>query len=62
METVGSNRLMEEIELKRREMISAAKETGFLSDQTISASQELDKLLNVVQGERFFITNTTGAH
>ncbi|MBT2644818.1 aspartyl-phosphate phosphatase Spo0E family protein [Bacillus sp. ISL-41] len=47
---------MEEIELKRREMISAAKETGFLSVQTISASQELDKLLNVVQEEGFFLT------
>ena len=55
MEMVCPNRLMEEIELKRREMISAAKETGFLSDQTISASQELDKLLNVIQEERFFL-------
>ncbi|WP_251027911.1 aspartyl-phosphate phosphatase Spo0E family protein [Bacillus sp. ISL-41] len=56
METLSPERLMEEIELKRREMISAAKETGFLSVQTISASQELDKLLNVVQEEGFFLT------
>ncbi|MBS8263248.1 aspartyl-phosphate phosphatase Spo0E family protein [Mesobacillus boroniphilus] len=42
---------MVEIEHKRREMISAAKETGFLSVQTISASQELDKLLNIIQEE-----------
>jgi len=56
METLSPERLMEEIELKRREMISTAKETGFLSVQTISASQELDKLLNVVQEEGFFLT------
>jgi hypothetical protein len=56
METLSPERLMEEIELKRREMISAANETGFLSVQTISASQELDKLLNVVQEEGFFLT------
>lgn len=56
METLGPDRLLEEIEHKRREMISAAKETGFLSVQTISASQELDKLLNVVQEEWFIIT------
>lgn len=42
---------MEEIEEKRREMISTAKETGFLSVQTISASQELDQLLNIIQEE-----------
>ncbi|MCM3572988.1 MULTISPECIES: aspartyl-phosphate phosphatase Spo0E family protein [Mesobacillus] len=56
METLSPERLMEEIELKRREMISTAKETGFLSVQTISASQELDKLLNVVQEEGYFLT------
>lgn len=56
METLSPERLMEEIEHKRREMISAAKETGFLSVKTISASQELDRLLNVVQGERLFLT------
>ncbi|NKE05480.1 aspartyl-phosphate phosphatase Spo0E family protein [Bacillus selenatarsenatis] len=50
------DKLMEEIEHKRREMISAAKETGFLSVQTISASQELDKLLNVVQGDQLLLT------
>ncbi|WP_286183690.1 aspartyl-phosphate phosphatase Spo0E family protein [Bacillus sp. ISL-55] len=43
---------MEEIELKRREMISSARETGFLSLQTISASQELDKLLNIIQEDQ----------
>ena len=56
METLGPERLMEEIEHKRREMISSAQETGFLSVQTISASQELDKLLNALQEERFFLT------
>jgi hypothetical protein len=49
METVCPERIMEEIEQKRREMISSAKETGFLSVQTLSASQELDKLLNIFQ-------------
>ena len=56
METMCQDKLMEEIEHKRREMISAAKETGFLSVQTISASQELDKLLNVVQGDQPLLT------
>jgi hypothetical protein len=51
METLCPEKIREEIEHKRREMISAAKETGFLSVQTISASQELDKLLNIVQEE-----------
>jgi hypothetical protein len=53
MGTYCPERLMTEIEQKRKEMISAAKETGFLSVQTILASQELDKLLNVVQEEQF---------
>ncbi|WP_249745212.1 aspartyl-phosphate phosphatase Spo0E family protein [Mesobacillus boroniphilus] len=51
METLCPEKIMVEIEHKRREMISAAKETGFLSVQTISASQELDKLLNIIQEE-----------
>jgi hypothetical protein len=51
METFYPEKIMEEIEDKRREMISTAKETGFLSVQTISASQELDKLLNIIQEE-----------
>ncbi|MBT2683593.1 aspartyl-phosphate phosphatase Spo0E family protein [Bacillus sp. ISL-37] len=51
METVCPEKIMEEIEHKRSEMISAARETGFLSVQTISASQELDKLLNIIQEE-----------
>ncbi|GAM13763.1 aspartyl-phosphate phosphatase Spo0E family protein [Mesobacillus selenatarsenatis] len=51
METVYPEKIMEEIEHKRREMISSARETGFLSVQTISASQELDKLLNIIQEE-----------
>ncbi|MBT2678364.1 aspartyl-phosphate phosphatase Spo0E family protein [Bacillus sp. ISL-35] len=45
------NKIKEEIEHKRKEMISSAKETGFLSVQTISVSQELDRLLNIFQGE-----------
>ncbi|MBT2695632.1 aspartyl-phosphate phosphatase Spo0E family protein [Bacillus sp. ISL-55] len=52
METVCLRKIMEEIELKRREMISSARETGFLSLQTISASQELDKLLNIIQEDQ----------
>ena len=52
METLCPEKIIEEIEHKRREMISAAKETGFLSEHTISASQELDKLLNIIQEER----------
>jgi hypothetical protein len=51
METFCPEKIMEEIEEKRREMISTAKETGFLSVQTISASQELDQLLNIIQEE-----------
>lgn len=51
METFSPEKIMEEIEEKRREMISTAKETGFLSVQTISASQELDQLLNIIQEE-----------
>ncbi|WLR53688.1 aspartyl-phosphate phosphatase Spo0E family protein [Mesobacillus subterraneus] len=51
MGTACLEKIMEEIEHKRKEMISAAKETGFLSVQTISASQELDKLLNIFHGE-----------
>ncbi|MFT9599841.1 Spo0E family sporulation regulatory protein-aspartic acid phosphatase [Mesobacillus sp.] len=51
METMCPEKIMEEIEHKRKEMISAADETGFLSVQTISASQKLDKLLNIIQEE-----------
>ena len=51
METVCPEKLMEKIEHKRKEMILAAEETGFQSVQTISASQELDKLLNIIQEE-----------
>lgn len=51
MGTFCPEKLSEEIEYKRSEMISAAKETGFLSEQTISASQELDRLLNLIQEE-----------
>lgn len=51
METLDPAKIIEEIEEKRREMISAAMETGFLSVQTLSASQELDTLLNIFQEE-----------
>lgn len=51
METLDPAKIIEEIEEKRREMISAAMETGFLSVQTLSASQELDMLLNIFQEE-----------
>ncbi len=51
METLDPAKIIEEIEQKRREMISAAMETGFLSVQTLSASQELDTLLNIFQEE-----------
>lgn len=47
METVCCINIKEEIEQKRKEMISLAKETGFHSAQTISVSQELDQLLNI---------------
>ena len=56
METLFPEKILEEIEHKRKEMISAAKETGFLSEQTISASQELDKLLNIIQEELHFLS------
>ncbi len=49
METMSRKKIKEEIEQKRKEMISSAKETGFLSVQTISVSQELDRLLNIFQ-------------
>ncbi|CAM3761523.1 Spo0E family sporulation regulatory protein-aspartic acid phosphatase [Mesobacillus thioparans] len=49
METICRKKIKEDIEQKRREMISSAKETGFLSVQTISVSQELDRLLNIFQ-------------
>ncbi|KIY21181.1 aspartyl-phosphate phosphatase Spo0E family protein [Mesobacillus subterraneus] len=49
METVCCINIKEEIEQKRKEMISLAKETGFHSVQTISVSQELDRLLNMLQ-------------
>ncbi|MCM3123518.1 aspartyl-phosphate phosphatase Spo0E family protein [Mesobacillus sp. AQ2] len=51
METMCRNRIKKEIEQKREEMIYSAKETGFLSVQTISVSQELDRLLNIFQEE-----------
>ncbi|WP_079508237.1 aspartyl-phosphate phosphatase Spo0E family protein [Mesobacillus jeotgali] len=51
METLCPKKIKEEIEQKRREMIFSAKETGFQSGQTISASQELDRLLNIFQEE-----------
>ncbi len=49
METVCCINIKEEVEQKRKEMISLAKETGFHSVQTISVSQELDRLLNMLQ-------------
>ncbi|WLR53001.1 aspartyl-phosphate phosphatase Spo0E family protein [Bacillus tianshenii] len=41
--------LLEQIEDKRKEMLEAAKTTGFLSDLTLKCSQELDELLNRYQ-------------
>lgn len=41
--------LEEVIEKKRREMVKLAYSTGFNSKKTIKCSQELDKLLNLLQ-------------
>ncbi|WP_245676732.1 aspartyl-phosphate phosphatase Spo0E family protein [Bacillus solimangrovi] len=41
--------LLLDIEKKRKEMMKAAKERGFLSEITIKHSQELDNLLNKYQ-------------
>lgn len=49
MEVLCPDKIKEEIERKRREMISSVEETGLLSVQTILVSQELDRLLNVFQ-------------
>ncbi len=37
------------IEKKRLEMLIFAQKYGFTSERTIKCSQELDKLLNIVQ-------------
>lgn len=44
-------KVIEQIERKRNEMISAGMETGLLSIQTLTASMELDQLLNNFQNE-----------
>lgn len=62
MGTLCAEKILGEIEHKRREMISAAKETGFLSEQTISVSQELDKLLNIIQEERHVLSKEIQEH
>jgi stage 0 sporulation regulatory protein len=40
-----SNRMLDEINLKRELMIKSAEATGFTSKETIDHSQELDKLI-----------------
>ncbi|MFK9095528.1 aspartyl-phosphate phosphatase Spo0E family protein [Bacillus salipaludis] len=39
--------LLEQIDLMKMEMAKLAKSTGFSSQETITCSQELDKLLNI---------------
>ena len=41
--------LEEVIEKKRKEMVKLAYSTGFNSKKTVQCSQELDKLLNLLQ-------------
>nr|WP_096200843.1 aspartyl-phosphate phosphatase Spo0E family protein [Bacillus sp. FJAT-45350] len=41
--------IMLAIEAKRHQMLTYAKKYGFTSDKTVQCSQELDKLLNMVQ-------------
>lgn len=50
----SEDNIMIEIERKRNEMISAGMETGLLSIQTLTASMELDQLLNSFQNELTF--------
>jgi hypothetical protein len=48
METITKhNFLTFQIELKRKEMIMSARNTGFCSEETLSLSRELDQLLNL---------------
>lgn len=51
MPVFSEDNIMNEIERKRNEMISAGMETGLLSIQTLTASKELDQLLNSFQNE-----------
>ena len=37
--------LLKEIDRKREEMVSVARETGFTSEETIQCSQDLDTLI-----------------
>jgi stage 0 sporulation regulatory protein len=37
--------LIKEIDRKRKQMVSLAKETGFTSEETVCCSQELDRLI-----------------
>lgn len=47
MEDVGLEYyLMNQMELKREEMIEAAELYGFTSEKTVTCSQELDRLMN----------------
>jgi hypothetical protein len=51
METITEhNFLTFQIELKRKEMMMAARNTGFCSQETLSLSRELDQLLNLHRG------------
>lgn len=49
--------IIDQIERKRNEMISAGMETGLLSTQTLTASKELDQLLNNFQNEMTTFAN-----
>lgn len=46
---ISQEELLSLIESKRKEMVTTATKTGFLSNQTIKMSVELDLLLNQVQ-------------
>jgi hypothetical protein len=51
METITKqNFLIFRIELKRKEMMMSARNTGFCSQETLSLSRELDQLLNLHRG------------
>jgi hypothetical protein len=47
---IKQNFLTFQIELKRKEMMMSARNTGFCSQETLSLSRELDQLLNLHRG------------
>jgi len=43
------NYLIQQMEVKRKEMIRSASIYGFTSSETVTCSQELDRLINTYQ-------------